>query len=156
VFQEHEMNPMRRFSLITAGLAMAACASYGPSGLPPGSTVAAVVQDMGPPTEEFPLPGGGRRLEFARGPYGKHTYMLDFDAQGKLVRSEQVLTEANFATIRAGMDKSEVRAKLGIPSDYLVGPAEFIRTQRMTTLASCPTIVASVLLATASSLSVGV
>jgi hypothetical protein len=40
--------------------------------------------------------------------------------------------------------------------EYVVGPAEFIRTQRMTTLASCPTIVASVLLATAPSLSVGV
>jgi hypothetical protein len=45
---------------------------------------------------------------------------------------------------------------IGATVPYIVGPAEFIRTQRMTTLASCPTIVASVLLATASSLSVGV
>jgi hypothetical protein len=37
------------------------------------------------PTGEYPLPGGGTRLEFARGAHGKQTYMLDFDAAGSLV-----------------------------------------------------------------------
>lgn len=68
------------------------------------------------------MQGGGRRLEFARGPFGKHTYMLDFDAQGRLVRWEQVLVEARFNAIRSGMDAAEVRAQLGRASDqYVVG-----------------------------------
>ena len=61
------------------------------------------------PTDEFALPGGGTRLSFAQGSYGKETYMLDFDAKGVLVSSRQVLTEENFATIVPGMPAAEVR-----------------------------------------------
>ena len=98
---------------------LCACTSYSPSGLAPGSSVAAVVKDMGQPTGESPLPDGGRRLEFARGPYGKHTYMLDFDTQGSLVSWQQVLTEARFNGIHAGMDAKEVLAQIGHPAEYI-------------------------------------
>jgi hypothetical protein len=68
---------------------------------------------MGTPTAETALPEGGRRLEYARGPFGKHTYMLDFDAGGQLTGWQQVLTEERFNTIRKGMDASEVVALIG-------------------------------------------
>lgn len=100
-----------------AALLLAACASYDPSGIAVGSSEATVVGKMGAPTGQRPLPDGGKRLEFARGPLGYHTFMLDFDAQGRLQRSEQVLTEQNFAKIQAGMDQSEVLALLGRPSE---------------------------------------
>ncbi|MBQ1766926.1 MAG: hypothetical protein IIZ92_29035 [Aquincola sp.] len=95
----------------------AACATgYAPSALKPGDSIEAAVQQMGQPTGEFPQPGGGRRLEYARGPYGKHTYMLDFDAQGRLIGSQQVLTETRFATVQAGMTVDQLRQTLGRPA----------------------------------------
>jgi hypothetical protein len=111
---------MKRLSALAALVVvavLAACTSYSPTGLPPGSTEAAAIKDMGQPTAQSPLPDGGKRLEFDRGPLGYHTYMLDFDAQGRLQRWDQVLTEENFAKIQAGMDKSEVQALIGHPSD---------------------------------------
>jgi hypothetical protein len=109
---------MMRTLLCAATLVLvSACTSYSPSGLAPGSTEAAAIKDMGPPNGQSPLPDGGKRLEFARGPLGYHTYMLDFDAQGRLLRSEQVLTEENFAKIQPGMDQAELLALLGHPSE---------------------------------------
>jgi len=72
---------------------------------------------LGPPTGEYSLPEGRKRLEFARGPIGEHTYMLDFDAQGGLLSWAQVLTEARFNTIRAGTPKEQVLLELGRPSE---------------------------------------
>jgi len=115
------MNRFGFFALCAAG-ALSACSSYGPQSLGNGASVDATSRAMGAPTAETALPDGGRRLEYARGPYGKHTYLLDFDAQGRLLRWEQVLTEARFNTIRAGMDASEVLAQIGHASDqYMVG-----------------------------------
>ncbi len=115
------MNTLNLSALLSACM-VSACTSYGPSSLAPGTDLEAATHAMGAPTGDAALPGGGRRLEFARGPYGKHTYMLDFDAQGRLLRWEQVLTEARFNAIRSGMDAAEVRAQLGRASDqYVVG-----------------------------------
>jgi hypothetical protein len=57
------------------------------------------------------------RLEFARGPMGKHTYMLDFDAQGRLLGWQQVLTEVNFSKLVPGGSDAQVLALLGQPSN---------------------------------------
>lgn len=106
-------------------LALAACTSYGPQSVAPGTPVEAVRQSLGVPTGEFARPDGGRRLEYARGPFGRHTYMLDFDASGKLLRWEQVLTEAKFNTIQPGMSGGEVQALIGHSFDQrMVGVAE--------------------------------
>ena len=105
-----------RFALPALAVLLAACTSYGPGALPKGSSVAAVTQAMGPPTGEHALPSGGRRLEFARGPFGRQTYMLDFDAAGQLVGSQQVLTEANFNAIQPGMSAAQVLALIGRPA----------------------------------------
>ena len=72
---------------------------------------------MGAATGRYALPDGGQRLEFARGPMGRHTYMLDFDASGRLQQTEQVLTEANFLALKIGMTKDEVLQRIGRPSD---------------------------------------
>jgi hypothetical protein len=106
--------------VVLACAALAACSAYGPGGLAPGSTVEAAVRSMGPPTGDYTLPDGRRRVEFARGPMGKNTYMLDYDAQGRLQSAEQVLTEQRFNAIRAGMAANEVLLQLGRPSKRFV------------------------------------
>ena len=102
-------------ALLASSLLLGACASYGPGALPPGASSAQATLSMGPPTARYPNPDGGQRLEFARGPYGRHTYMLDFDAGDRLQRSQQVLTEQNFYDLRIGMSKDEVLRSVGHP-----------------------------------------
>ncbi|MDL2338075.1 MAG: hypothetical protein QFE16_09550 [Pseudomonadota bacterium] len=99
---------------VVASIAMlAGCASYSPSGLPRGASAAQVIAAMGPPTGTAQAP---ERLEFARGPYGKHTYMVDFDANGGLLSWEQVLTENNFFQVLPGQTQDDVLKRLGHPS----------------------------------------
>jgi hypothetical protein len=105
-------------------LLIAACSSYSPSGLAPGTSAAQAQQSMGKPTGSYELPGGGRRLEFARGPVGIHTFMLDFDAQDRLVRWEQVLTEQHFLELHAGMTKEEVLQRVGHPGNASYFPRQ--------------------------------
>lgn len=102
-------------SMVLAAL-LGACATHGPQNFPKGSTVASVLQGMGTPTGEYPLASGGRRLEYASGHFGKQTYMFDFDAAGQLVDGQQVLTEARFNAIKAGMTSADVLSQIGKPS----------------------------------------
>ncbi len=111
---------------VLAGLMLTACGTYSPQGFPAGTPVDTVTQAMGPPTAEHPLPEGGRRLEYSRGPYARHTFMVDFDAQGRLVRSEQVATQMQFDAIRAGMTAEEVRSRIGTPSETWAIPRQHI------------------------------
>jgi hypothetical protein len=99
--------------LLVACSFMLGCANYSPGSLPTGSTVADALAKLGKPSGEYTLPGGGKRLEFARGPAGLHTFMVDFDAAGLLASWSQVLTEESFATITNGMRRDEVLMRLG-------------------------------------------
>jgi hypothetical protein len=94
-----------------------ACTTYGPPSLSAGASVADATRALGTPTGEYALPWGAKRLEFARGPLGKHTYMLDFDAQGRMLNWAQVLTEARFNAVLKGTPKDEVLLALGRPSE---------------------------------------
>lgn len=102
---------------VAVGLLGGCAHSYGPGGLPARASSAQAVAQLGPPTGRYALPSGGQRLEFARGPYGKHTYMLDFDAGDRLLQVEQVLTEAKFLQLRIGMTADEVLSTIGHPSE---------------------------------------
>jgi hypothetical protein len=110
----------KRFAAI-ALLALAGCAGYGPGNLAPGQTEADVRARMGEPTDKVNLPSGGSRLEYARGPMGAHTYRIELDTAGRVQGVSQILTEANFAAVRRGEGKAEVRDQLGRPSEQRTG-----------------------------------
>jgi hypothetical protein len=107
--------PLALIALVA--LQLVACAGYAPTGLAPGVSPADAQRLMGAPTGEHRLADGKRRIEYARGPAGKHTYMLDFDAQDRLAATEQVLTEEHFAKIEPGQMRDEVLRQLGRPSN---------------------------------------
>jgi hypothetical protein len=111
----------RASSALSALLLVAGCAAYGPGNLAPGQTEADVRARMGEPTDKASLPSGGSRLEYARGPMGGHTYRIELDASGRVQSVSQLLTEANFATVRRGESKADVREQLGRPSEQRVG-----------------------------------
>ena len=112
--------PPRRAALSGAVLAvglLAGCAIPSPGGLNPGDDRDAVVARLGEPVATWPMPGGGQRLEYSHMPAGESTYMVDLDAQGRMLRWEQVLDEAHFDAIEPGLTQDEVRRRIGPPSE---------------------------------------
>jgi hypothetical protein len=97
--------------------ALAACGSLRPAAsLPPGTAIDEARHALGGVSGEYALAGGGTRLEFRQGSFGRETYMLDFDASGRLVTSRQVLTPQTFATILPGMTQDDVLFRIGRPA----------------------------------------
>ena len=92
-------------------LAATACAL--PSSLKTGDRIDDTRQRLGPPAIEHATADGGRRLLY---PVGLQTFALEFDPQGRLLRSENVRDEAHFARIAAGMNREQVRQQLGEPT----------------------------------------
>ena len=102
--------------LMSSLLALTACSSYAPPNQLEGIAKDQVVARMGQPDTQRQLDSGVTRLEYPTGPYGHHTWFVDLDATGKVVRSQQVLTEHNFNQILPDMDQLEVRQRLGRPN----------------------------------------
>jgi hypothetical protein len=96
---------------------LAGCAGYSPDAVRVGQTEAEVAQAMGAPTGRYPLPGGAQRLEYARGPYGRHTYMIDLDAQGHVAKWEQVLDAWHFEDVLPGQTRDQVLRNIGRPGE---------------------------------------
>ncbi|SFB33710.1 Beta-barrel assembly machine subunit BamE [Collimonas sp. OK607] len=79
------------------------------------SSEADVRNAMGEPDTVWEKEDGERTLEYPKGPAGARTWMFYIGKDGKLSDYKQVLTEENFARIKVGMRKEEVRQMLGRP-----------------------------------------
>lgn len=94
---------------------LTACAMPPPA---PGSAEADLRRQWGAPTDTHTLPGGGTRLEYATGPYGRTTWMVDLDAEGRVQRARQVLTPESLFALPAGtLDRAALRRELGRPGE---------------------------------------
>jgi hypothetical protein len=96
---------------------LAGCQTYGPSERFIGLSREQVIAEMGKPYPTPPDLSQAQRLDFPRGPFGMHTYSLQFDADGKVISYSQLLTEENFKKITPGMDVSEVTEIIGVSRD---------------------------------------
>ena len=99
------------------GLVLAACAPVAPT---LGQSGDALLGQWGAPTDRHTLPGGGQRLEYATGPWGRTTWMIDLDRDGRVRSAEQVLNTAHFAdvAVRArGLTRQAVQFELGRPGE---------------------------------------
>ncbi len=81
-----------------------------------GQTEAELRAQMGPATGSYALADGARRLEFARGPAGRVTWMVDLDSSGRVLRGEQVLDAEHFAQVLPGMPADDLLRLLGRPA----------------------------------------
>ena len=95
-------------------LVLAGCAALSPS-IPPGASKADVEAALGKPVDVVNAPGGEVVWQYPRGPIGQTTYMVAFGADGRAKGLTQALTWENFARIRPGMTRDEVRLALGRP-----------------------------------------
>jgi hypothetical protein len=101
------------FALLLA--AIGGCAGYSPQGLQPGATQAEVIRQMGPPTGRYTQPSGKVRLEFARGPAGYETFMVNFEPDGRMIDWEQVMDLWYLTRIEPGLDVDDVLLRVGHP-----------------------------------------
>lgn len=111
------LRTMRTSFLVTAAAALAACSTVGLTPLRGGMTEAEVVQAWGPPSARHALPAG-TRLEYATGPAGLQTWMVDLDPAGRAVLWRQVLSYAHLQRAQgqlAGQTQAELLATLGRP-----------------------------------------
>jgi hypothetical protein len=111
------------------GLVLLLCAALAGCAMPPlvpgQSTRSDALKLHGPPTGRYTLPemaGGAERLEFATGPFGRTTWMVDVDAQGRVTAARQVLNEASFldvqeALARGPMTPQQLLLRLGRPGE---------------------------------------
>ena len=110
---------MRLFGQALLGLTilalLAGCASYSGRGLKPGiATETEVRAEMGALAATWKTPGRST-WAYTRGPLGLETFLVRFDASGKLELIEQVLDDDHFARIKAGMTQDDVL--------HLIGPS---------------------------------
>jgi hypothetical protein len=98
-------------------LLLSACAVMAPPLAQPGQSEAQMLATMGTPTGRYPMAGGAQRVEYATGPFGRFTWMVDLDAAGRVSAVQQVLTRQNFAQVRHNMSRDEVLRLLGRPAD---------------------------------------
>jgi hypothetical protein len=109
---------------LSAAAALLGCAGPGFKPLPAGADQATVIDTWGQPTGRYALPGGGSRLEYATGPYGHTTWMVDLDDAGRLRAAEQVLDGRHLQAIQAqlpGMSRDELLRTLGRPGERRPG-----------------------------------
>jgi hypothetical protein len=102
-------------------LLLTACSTYGPGVLRPGQTEADARAELGEPTLRTTLPSGGTRLDYARGPFGKHTYRVELDAAGKVTAVSQLLGDNNFLGVQPGWSRQQVIDQIGPATNVRVG-----------------------------------
>jgi hypothetical protein len=108
----------RKGPVLGAGLvALALVGCVTPPG--PGSTAAEVLRQWGRPTATYPLDAGAQRLEYASGPFGRTTWMVDVDAGGRVRQARQVLNEAEFLRVQSepGLTADALLRWIGSPGE---------------------------------------
>jgi hypothetical protein len=105
-------------SLWLVGTLVAGCAAPGFRPLQTGMTEADAARVWGPPTGRHALPVG-TRLEWATGPEGAETWMVDLDPNGRVLRWRQVLSYDHLRAVQGdlpGLDTPQLLATLGRPA----------------------------------------
>lgn len=104
--------------LAGAGLALLLAACATPARVAPGTPEAAVIESLGRPTSRSVTPGVGPRLLYSQQPWGYEAWAIQFDAQGRVISSAQMLSDQQFAKIRPGeQNRADIERLFGPPAD---------------------------------------
>lgn len=83
------------------------------------STVEDVRKFMGKPEMIWEEKDGSQVLEYVRAPEGHQTYMVNIGPDGKYRGMRNILVADEFAKIRPGMSRDDVRRLLGKPTEVV-------------------------------------
>ncbi len=110
------MKPLRLAGLVVITWGFVGCAQLPPA---PGVARAELLRTWGPPTARYTLEGGLERLEYASGPYGRTTWMMDIGANDRVTQARQVLNEAEFLAVQSasGLRRDGLLRWLGTPGE---------------------------------------
>lgn len=104
-----------------AAALLPACDAVNLPEIKPGRTTAAEVEArLGEPGFRHWNDDGTATWEYTRQPSGVHCYMISFDRKQVVSKVEQVLNDANYARVRDGMAKDDVRRLLGAPASKVI------------------------------------
>jgi outer membrane protein assembly factor BamE (lipoprotein component of BamABCDE complex) len=109
---------LTRAAVPVLALFLGACAALFPS-IPPGASKSEVEAALGKPVDVITAPGGEVVWQYPRGPMGQFTYMVAFGPDGRAKGLTQALTWENFAGIRPGMTREEIRLRFGRPATVI-------------------------------------
>jgi hypothetical protein len=104
---------------VVGALLAAACATVAPPSFPPGTSMTEVEARMGKPGAIVQAPGGVVVWQYPTGPVGQTTYMVDFGPDQRAKAAYQALTVLQFAKLRPGITREEVRLLLGPPGETM-------------------------------------
>lgn len=110
-------NGSSRIMAMAGALLICGCTAYAPNQNYVGLARDETIRALGMPN---PMPvelQTAQRLDFPRGPFGKHTYSVYFDERGKATGFRQLLTEENFEKIVPAMDAAQVIELVGVSKD---------------------------------------
>jgi SmpA / OmlA family len=100
---------------LTAVVLLTGCmALRGPS-IPSGASMAEVESRIGKPVDVLSTPAGEAVWQYPLGSFGQQTYIVTFGNDGRVKSFSQARTWENFATIRTGMSRDEIRLMFGRP-----------------------------------------
>lgn len=104
---------MKSVIALMAALTVAAtgCASLAPP--PWADNEDELLERRGTPTRVWPGEGGGRVLEYSSQPAGHSNWMIEVDAEGRIVGHHDSLTRANLHRVREGTTLEAVQQLLG-------------------------------------------
>jgi hypothetical protein len=98
-----------------------ACDAINLPEIKPGITTSAEVRArMGEPGFKHWNNDGTATWEYSRQPSGVQCYMITFGTDQIVKTMEQVLNDANYARVRDGLSKDDVRRLLGAPGSKMV------------------------------------
>jgi outer membrane protein assembly factor BamE (lipoprotein component of BamABCDE complex) len=104
-------------SLLGSLLALLGCDPQKIAKLEEGvATEADVRKQFGEPHATYSEADGSKTFEYSRQPEGQVAYMITIGTDGKMSALRQVLKNTEFAKIKPGMDKGDVRRVLGKPA----------------------------------------
>lgn len=105
-----------RVALATGMAALLAACMSSPLAQRPGTDRSAVLAQLGQPLSATALPNGGERLLYSTLPAGREVYHVDLGQDGRVVRTEQVLTLRHFSALsQGGWTALDVHAFFGPP-----------------------------------------
>lgn len=105
-----------RLLIFTVMLALSACKSSSSDFEPGQTTLQEILNRMGQPSMAWTEPDGSLQIEFSHLANKQGNFMAWMRPDGRLLRFEQVLTEARVADLKPGLNRDQVRRQLGRPS----------------------------------------
>lgn len=101
--------------LLFCAALLGACAGHGFERMEPGSVTIDQVRAKEKPAAEWKNADGTVTLEYDDRPYTSQNLMMDFDANGKLLASREVITKENLERLKRGMRREDFKRILGNP-----------------------------------------